>query len=207
MTAHELWKSDRPIILASTSATRLKLLTSAGIPCRTVSPEVDERSVSIDLEKQGAGPDSIARELARAKCLAVSARFPDDIVLGADQTLAVDSHVLTKPASRAEAADHLRLLSGRTHVLYAGVVLARDRTVLFETVDQARLTMRVLSEPFIAAYLDAAGDRVQTSVGAYQVEGLGIHLFERIDGDHSTILGLPLLPLLSHLRASHMVAA
>ena len=206
MPAHDLWRAPAPLILASGSATRLKLVTGAGIPCRTVSPNVDERAVEAPLKASGASASEIAAHLARAKALSVSSANGDEIVLGADQTLVVGDTILSKPADRAEAASHLRLMSGRSHELHSAVALARGGKVVFECLEIARLTMRPLSEAFIESYLEVAGPRVQTSVGAYQVEGLGIHLFETIEGDHSTILGLPLLPLLVWFRAQQLVA-
>ena len=206
MTA-SLWKLDRSIILASTSATRLKLLSAVGIPCRTVAPAVDERALAKPLENAGAGPDSIALELARAKCLAVSNLHQDDLVLGADQTLALGNQSFSKPASRSEAAEHLRQLSGRSHELHSAAAVARGGQILFEVTDTAQLTMRLLSDDFIETYLDVAGEQVRSSVGAYQVEGLGLHLFDRVDGDHATILGLPLLALLGYFRLKGMLAA
>jgi septum formation protein len=207
MTSPDLWKSDRKIILASTSTTRLKLLTSAGLPCRTIAPDADERIIADPLEASGVPPGEVALALARAKALSVSTQHSSELVLGADQTLALGARILHKPRSSEEAAGHLTAMSGNTHHLHTAVALARDGAIIFETVQIAQLTMRVLSAPFIATYLEAAGELVQQSVGAYQVEGLGIHLFERIEGDHSTILGLPLIPLLGYFRAQGWVTA
>ena len=144
--------------------------------------------------------------LARQKALWVSSRQPDGIVVGADQTLALAKQLFSKPAGRAQAADQLRTLAGNSHELHSAVAVARDGKVLFETVSVASMTMRQLSEAQINAYLDEAGAAVTTSVGAYQLEGLGIHLFERVEGDHFTILGLPLLPLLAFLRGEGLLA-
>jgi septum formation protein len=207
MTSPDLWKSDRKIILASTSTTRLKLLTAAGLPCQTMAPDVDERALAEPLEAAGTSPGEIALTLARAKALSISHRMPDDLVLAADQTLALDRQIFNKPRSRDEAAGHLRAMSGRTHELHAAVAIGFQGQTIFETVEVARLTMRVLSDAFIHTYLNAAGDLALQSVGAYQVEGLGIHMFERIDGDHSTILGLPLVPLLTFFRSRNMVVS
>jgi septum formation protein len=128
------------------------------------------------------------------------------LVVGADQTLALGRRRFDKPSDRAAARAQLRALAGRTHELHAAVAVARGRDVLFEDVGIARLTMRALSEESLDRYLDAAGAAVTATVGAYQLEGLGVHLFERIDGDHFTILGLPLLPLLAYLRAEGSLA-
>jgi septum formation protein len=126
-------------------------------------------------------------------------------VLGADQTLARGAKRFSKPASRAEAVEQLRALRGRTHELNSGLVLVRDGTVLFDCVDCARLTMRDVSDRFIDDYLDMAGDAALASVGGYQLEGIGVHLFERVHGDYFTILGLPLLPLLAYLRQNGFI--
>ena len=138
--------------------------------------------------------------------MSVSLGNPGINVIGADQTLSLGERLFTKPAGRAEAAEQLRALSGRTHHLHSAVAVVRDGSVLFANIDVAAMTMRTLEEDFIHAYLDAAGESVTTSVGAYQLEGLGVHLFERIDGDHFTILGLPMLPLLEFLRTEKLLA-
>lgn len=127
-------------------------------------------------------------------------------MIGADQTLALKQRLFSKPSGRAQAAEQLRLLAGNTHALHSAVAVARDGKVVFDDVRVARMTMRNLSEGEISAYLDAAGEAVTSSVGAYQLEGLGVHLFERIEGDHFTILGLPLLPLLAFLRSERLLA-
>ncbi len=171
----------------------------------TLSPaEIDEREI-----QRASGlvaPGEIASHLARQKALWVSSRHPNQIVVGADQTLALGKQLFSKPDGRAQAADQLRSLAGNSHELHSAVAVARDEKILFETVSVARMTMRQLSEAEINSYLDAAGAAVTTSVGAYQLEGLGIHLFERIEGDHFTILGLPLLPLLRFLRGEGLLA-
>ena len=136
----------------------------------------------------------------------MSSHHPDRIVVGADQTLALGTQLFSKPAGRAQAAEQLRALSGNSHDLHSAVAVARDGKVLFAHVSIARMTMRELSGAEVRTYLDEAGEAVTTSVGAYQLEGLGIHLFERIEGDHFTILGLPLLPLLAFLRGEGLLA-
>jgi len=200
-----LWLAPAPLVLASKSVARRAVLEAAAIPLEIRPADLDERA----LEAQGdaAGPADAAMLLARAKALAVAATLPGRLVLGADQTLALGTRRFSKPADRAEAADQLRALSGKEHMLHSAIALARDGAVLFSHCAAARLAMRALSEPMIAAYLDAAGAAATASVGAYQVEGVGIHLFEAIAGDHFTILGLPLLPLLDHLRRAGLVAA
>jgi septum formation protein len=143
--------------------------------------------------------------LARAKADVVAASLPGRLVLGADQTLARGAKRFGKPADRAEAADQLRALRGRTHELHSALALVRDKEAVFTCVDTARLTMRDFSDRFLNDYLDMAGDAAMNSVGSYQLEGIGIHLFERVEGDYFTILGLPLLPLLNFMRQSKLV--
>jgi len=198
-----LWRGKSPLILASQSRARQALLTNAGIGFEAVTAEIDERAV-----QQASGlsaPGEIASLLAREKALSVSARQPGKFVIGADQTLALGERLFSKPAGRAQAAGQLRALAGQRHELHSAVAVARDGKILFEAVAIAGMTMRRLGEAEIDAYLDAAGGAVSSSVGAYQLEGLGVHLFERIEGDHFTILGLPLLPLLAFLRSERLL--
>jgi septum formation protein len=199
-----LWRGKYPLILASQSRARQLLLRNAGIDFETVAAEIDERAVQ---QTSGlSAPGEIAGLLAREKALAVSMRQPGKFVIGADQTLALGMRLFCKPAGRVQAAEQLRALAGRSHELQSAVAVARDGKILFETVTIARMTMRRLGEAEIDAYLDQAGEAVTSSVGAYQLEGLGVHLFERIEGDHFTILGLPLLPLLAFLRSERLLA-
>jgi septum formation protein len=198
-----LWRGKSPLILASHSRARQALLTNAGIGFEAVTAEIDERAV-----QQASGlsaPGEIAALLAREKALSVSARQPGQFVVGADQTLALGERLFSKPAGRAQAAEQLRALAGRSHELHSAVAVARDGKILFEAVAIAGMTMRRLGEAEIDVYLDQAGEAVASSVGAYQLEGLGVHLFERIEGDHFTILGLPLLPLLAFLRSERLL--
>ena len=198
-----LWRGHFPLILASQSSARQALLTNAGIPFEPVPAEIDERAV-----QQASGlsaPGEIAALLAREKALAVSLRQPGRFVVGADQTLALGMRLFSKPAGRAAAAEQLRALAGRSHELHSAVAVARDGKILFEQARIARMAMRQLGEAEIEAYLNAAGEAVTSSVGAYQLEGLGVHLFERIEGDHFTILGLPLLQLLAFLRSERLL--
>ena len=198
-----LWRGKSPLILASQSHARQALLTNAGINFEAVTAEIDERGVQ---QASGlAAPGEIASLLAREKALSVSARQPGKFVIGADQTLALGERLFSKPAGRAQAAAQLRALAGRSHELHSAVALARDGKILFEVAAIAVMTMRRLGEAEIDVYLDEAGDAVTSSVGAYQLEGLGVHLFERIEGDHFTILGLPLLPLLAFLRSERLL--
>jgi septum formation protein len=200
-----LWRGKYPLILASQSRARQALLANAGINFNAVPTEIEERAV-----QQASGlstPGDIAALLAREKAISVSSRQPDRFVVGADQTLALGARLFSKPAGRAQAADQLRALAGRSHELHSAVAVARDGKILFEGAAIARMTMRRLGEAEIDAYLDEAGEAVTTSVGAYQLEGLGVHLFEHIEGDHFTILGLPLLPLLGFLRSQRLLGA
>ena len=198
-----LWRGKYPLILASQSRARQALLANAGIDFEAVPADIDEREI-----QQASGlstPGDIAALLARRKALSVSLRQPGRFVVGADQTLARGARLFAKPAGRAQAAEQLRALAGGSHELHSAVAVARDGEILFEGVFIARMTMRQLGEPEIVAYLDAVGEAVTTSVGAYQLEGLGVHLFERVEGDHFTILGLPLLPLLAFLRSERLL--
>ena len=191
------------MILASQSRARQTLLANAGIAFEVVSADIDERAV-----QQASGfsaPGDVAALLAREKAVAVSVRHPGKFVVGADQTLALGERLFSKPAGRAQAAEQLRELAGESHELHSAVAVARDGKVVFEAAAVAWMTMRRLGEAEIDAYLDQAGEAVTTSVGAYQLERLGVHLFERIEGDHFTILGLPLLPLLAFLRRERLL--
>ena len=198
-----LWRGKDPLILASQSRARQTLLANAGIDFEAIPADIDERAVQ--QESGSTAPGEIAALLAREKALFVSAKYPDRFVVGADQTLALGSRLFSKPAGRAQAAEQLRGLAGGTHELHSAVAVARDGKIMFADVSVARMTMRKLSEADIEAYLDEAGEAVTSSVGAYQLEGLGVHLFERIEGDHFTILGLPLLPLLAFLRSERLL--
>ena len=199
-----IWRGKHPLILASQSRARQTLLANAGIAFEAIPADIDERGLQSDSGLSA--PGEIASLLAREKALRVSSHHPDRIVVGADQTLALGQRLFSKPAGRAQAAEQLQSLAGHSHELHSAVAVARDGRIVFETVAIARMTMRPLREAEIDAYLDEAGEAVTTSVGAYQLEGLGIHLFERIEGDHFTILGLPLLPLLAFLRGEGLLA-
>jgi septum formation protein len=193
-----LWRGPNLLILASQSRARQMLLKNAGIAFEVTPADIDERHIQ---QRSGvSAPGEIASLLAREKALAVAGQRPGHIVVGADQTLALGSRLFSKPGGRAQAAEQLLALAGHSHELHSAVAVAQEDKILFEHVALARLTMRRLDEAQIAAYLDEAGDAVTSSVGAYQLEGLGVHLFDAIEGDHFTILGLPLLPLLGFLR-------
>ncbi len=195
-----LWRLPQPLLLASGSVTRRRLLEDAGLPVVVLAPRFDERAVEAAARAEGADAAAVAARLAAAKALDVSRRRPDRLVLGADQTLACGDEAFHKPRDRAEAGRQVAALAGRVHALHSAVALARDGAVVAAISDDAHLAMRPLSAEAIEFYLRLAGDRATVSVGAYQLEGVGIHLFERVEGDHSTVLGLPLLPTLAALR-------
>jgi septum formation protein len=199
-----LWRGNEPLVLASQSKARQNLLANAGIMFESDPADIDERI--IQTASGLSAPGEIAGLLAREKARAVSARHPQRYVVGADQTLALGGRIFNKPSGRAQAADQLRALSGRCHELHAAIAVVRGGTLLFEHVSIARMIMRPLGDVEIDNYLTEAGDAVTSSVGAYQLEGLGVHLFERIEGDHFTILGLPLLPLLAFLRSEKLLS-
>jgi septum formation protein len=199
-----LWVGAAPLVLASQSRSRQALLAAAGVPFETIPADIDERGIQAASGLKD--PAAIAALLAKSKAMHVAASHAGRVVVGADQTLALGERMFSKPAGRTQAANQLRELSGRTHALHSAIAVVRDAKILFEHVSVARLTMRALGDEGIERYLDAAGKAVTTSVGAYQLEGLGVHLFERIDGDHFTVLGLPLLPLLGSLRQHGLVA-
>jgi septum formation protein len=199
-----LWVGDKPLILASQSKSRQALLQAAGIPFEASPADIDERGIQAASGLKD--PAAIAALLAKAKASHVAAWLPGRVVVGADQTLALQHRLFSKPAGREQAAAQLRALAGSTHELHSAIAVVRNEQVLFEHISVARMTMRPMSDGMIETYLDAAGTAVTTSVGAYQLEGLGVHLFERIEGDHFTILGLPLLPLLGSLRDIGLVA-
>ena len=193
-----LWLAADPLVLASRSAARRAMLVAAGVPVEVRPADLDERS--LESGAGSAGPGTVAAFLAREKALVVARANPGRLVVGADQTLALGARRFAKPVDRAAAGEQLRALAGRTHELHSAVAFVQDTTMLFEHVGVARLTMRPLSDRLIDLYLDAAGDAAAASVGAYQIEGLGVQLFERVDGDYFTILGLPLLAALDFLR-------
>jgi septum formation protein len=187
------------LILASKSATRKALLVGAGLRFETSPARIDERGLEAEVLGKGGDAQLVARRLAEAKALAVSAA-PTDIVIGADQVLAADGELLHKPGSLAAAARQLDHLAGRTHFLHAGIALAKKGRLLWSTTETATLTMRRFDPAERDLVLALEGPEVLGSVGAYRLEGPSIRLFEKIEGDYFTILGLPLLPLLHALR-------
>ncbi|MCC2110481.1 MAG: Maf-like protein [Hyphomicrobiales bacterium] len=189
------------IILASRSPSRQALLSNAGISFTVHVADIDERAVEAPLLEAGFPADDIALLLAEAKAEKVSADHPDAFVIGADQVLAFEDDLLVKPETMEDARRQLLRLRGRTHSLHAAVVVAQGGETKWHEISTAHMTMRDFGPDFVGRYLARAGEDVLTSVGAYRLEGLGVQLFEKIDGDYFTILGLPLLPLLDYLRA------
>ena len=188
------------IILASSSPFRRALLVNAGVAVDAVPASVDERALEAPLQGSGVSPEDVALVLAEAKAGDVSEKRPGALVLGCDQTLSLGDEVFHKPADMEGARRHLLALSGKTHQLNSAAVLVRDGAVLWRHVGIANLTMRKLDPAFIGRHLARVGDKALSSVGAYQIEGEGIQLFEKIDGDYFTIVGLPLLAVLAELR-------
>jgi septum formation protein len=188
------------IILGSGSVFRRRLLENAGVEVEVDRPRIDERAVEASVEDSGLTPADLAAILAEAKAVEVSERNPGRLVIGCDQTMALEDRVFHKPADMEAARRQLLALSGRTHELNSAVVLARDGAAQWRHVGVARLTMRTLDPAFVGRHLARVGEAALQSVGAYQIEGEGIQLFERVEGDYFTIVGLPLLPLLAELR-------
>ena len=189
-----------PLILASQSPFRRMLMENAGLAFETQAAQIDERAAEAELAARNPTPVEIAEALAIEKARDVASRNPGALVIGSDQTLSLGDRVFHKPVDMDEAKRHLMSMAARTHALNCGVALVRNGETLWSHVSVARLTMRPLSEAFIEHHLARVGLKVLASVGAYQLEGEGVQLFEKIDGDYFTILGLPLLPLLAKLR-------
>lgn len=194
------------LVLASASPSRAAVLRQAGLAAASEPAQVDETEVKAALQAEGAGAQDVAMTLAELKAQKVSRRRPGSIVIGADQMLECEGVWFDKPSDLVQAAEHLRFLSDKTHRLIAAVCVVHDGVRLWHHVAMASLTMRPLSEEFITAYLAAVGPAALTSVGSYQLEGLGAQLFARIEGDYFTILGLPLLPLMDFLRNHGVIA-
>jgi len=194
------------LVLASGSATRRSMLTAAGVPFTAQSPGVDEDAAKAALA--GATPRDLSDALAELKALKVSARLPGALVLGSDSVVALaDGSLLNQPASRDEAADHLRRMSGTRHELWSAAVIAEDGRPVWRHVESARMFVRPLSDAFISQYLDAEWPAISGCVGCYRIEGFGVQLFSRVEGSQFTILGLPLLPLLGYLRERGVLPA
>ena len=193
-------------MLASRSESRRALLSAAGLDAEFVAPEVDERALEDRYLARGGSLEDVAVELAQAKALAVSAKRPDAYCIGADQTLTLEGRILHKSGDLAEAAQTLAALSGKTHRLTSAFCVARAGQALVVHRDHADLRMRALDPGEISRYLERAGPGVLASVGVYQGEGLGVHLFEHIEGDHSVVLGLPMLSLLAWMRRENLIS-
>lgn len=193
------------LVLASSSKVRARLLRDAGVSFEVIGSEVDED----EIKRQHADMDTetLARTLAKAKAAAVARLKPDALVIGTDQILECEGRRFDKPTDLSGAAGHLKYLRGRTHRLVTAAVVRRGTANLWENVSEPRLTMRVFSDSFLADYLTRAGPAVLSSVGAYQLESLGAQLFDHIEGDYFSILGLPLLPLMAFLRSEGALAA
>ena len=199
-----LWRAAEPLVLASKSTVRRSVLESAGVPVEIAVADIDERGIE---SQSGLGdPGEVAKLLAREKARAVSVIKPGRMVLGADQTLALGGRRFSKAPDRAGAREQLKVLRGSTHALHSAVAVLRDGSVLYEHVAVARLTMRAFSDEYLESYLDEVGGAALSSVGGYQLEGRGAQLTERVEGDHFTVLGMPLFPLLEWLRAAGLLA-
>jgi septum formation protein len=195
------------LVLASASAARHRLLTDAGIAAERDPADLDEAAIKTACRRDGKSATECALLLAEAKARTVAARHPGRLVLGADQILECDGRWFDKPADRAEARTQLQRLSGRTHELITAATIIRDGEALWRAVERPRLTMRALSEDVIDHYLAAVGDRVLSTVGGYELEGLGAQVMAKIDGDYFAILGLPLLSLLEFLRVTGVMVS
>jgi septum formation protein len=195
-----LQRGRPPLILASSSKVRARLLEAAGLAFIVEGPGLDEHAMRQAISAGSLSPQDVAEVLARAKAEAVSELARNAFVVGADQVLALGDRIFTKPDSMEAARGELLDLSGKSHILHSAVALATKGETVWAYAESSTLTMRKLTPQFIGRCLAAAGEEVLSSVGAYQIEGLGIQLFEKIDGDYFSILGLPLLPLLDALR-------
>ena len=188
-----------PVILASGSKSRRALLAAAGVKAEFAVPAIDEESLRTALRAQGVSVRDQAMQLAEMKAVRISSRLPG-LVIGCDQMLSLDGEPFDKPADMASARNHLLNLSGRTHVLETAVAICEAGQIIWRHLARPKLTMRPLSDDFIDTYLQTCGTDLLSTVGAYQLEGIGIQLFQKIEGDYFSVLGLPLLPILDYLR-------
>jgi septum formation protein len=195
------------LILASNSASRKMLMTGAGLAFTTQAADIDERQIEAEWTARDAAPSDIAVALAEAKAVAVSQTAPEAYVIGSDQVLSLHGRLLHKPKDMDEAGQHIRAMSGTTHHLNCGIAIAHRGKVVWSDVSIAQMTMRSISETFLQNYLTISGEGILGSVGAYHFEGPGIQLFEKIEGDYFTILGLPMLTLLAGLRKLDLIDA
>lgn len=193
------------LVLASASPARRTMLEAAGVPVTVEPARIDEAAVKAAMRAEAAPPRDLADTLAELKACRVSARRPDVLVLGADQVLVLDGRVLDKPADMEEARAQLLALRDKRHMLLSAAVIALDGEPVWRHIGQARLRMRPFTDAFLERYLAAAGEAVLGSVGAYHLEGIGAQLFAEVQGDHFTVLGLPLLEVLGYLRAREVL--
>lgn len=198
---------SRPLTLASTSAIRLQLLQNAGLDVTALPARIDEDSIRNGLEAEAAKPRDIADALAEMKAAKLSARHPDALVLGCDQVLDHRGHVFAKPRNLDDARSQIQALRGQTHSLLSAAVLYDGGQPIWRHIGEARLTMRAISDSYLEDYLQRNWPAISHSVGGYLLEAEGVRLFDRIDGDYFTILGLPLLPLLSYLATRGFIAS
>ncbi|MGQ0455900.1 MAG: Maf family protein [Hyphomicrobium sp.] len=200
--------ADAPrLILASASAARRAMLEASGLTFEIIPADVDEAHIraAMTAENDCVEAADVAAVLAAEKALAVARAHPGALAIGSDQVLALGSRLFSKAETLADARDVLDRLRGRTHELVSAAALARDDVVVWRTIDSAQLTMRRFSDEFLGHYLSRMGSRALTTVGGYELEGLGVQMFDAIEGDYFTILGMPLLPLLAELRRQGLV--
>lgn len=195
----------KPLVLASGSAIRAQLLRNAGLDLQVQPARIDESAVRYSLLAEGASPRDIADTLAEMKARKISEKLPGRLVLGCDQVLDLAGSLISKPSDRADAEDQLRRLSGKRHMLLSAAVLVEDGKPVWRHIGTARLHMRTLSASYITSYLDRNWDSLQDTVGVYKLEAEGVRLFTRVDGDYFTVLGLPLLELISHLTLTGVI--
>lgn len=206
MRTTDFWLADKPLVLASGSSARKALLEACGLPLDIIKPHVDEKAIAATLLESRHSPAEIAIALAHAKAEAVALKNPQRLVLAADQTLDLEGSLFMKPRDLASARAQLLRLSGKAHQLHSAAALRRGETLLWAGLSSATLIMRDLHAAFLDRYLDAMGSKVTETVGGYEIETLGPHLFSEIVGDHATILGLPLFGVLYALREAGVLA-
>jgi septum formation protein len=199
-----LWLGTSALVLASNSRARRRLLEDAGVPVVTALPIVDERIGEAGWDKSGGG---VSARLALMKALSVAPDHPDCYVLGADQTLTLGKRAISKPSSVNVATRQLRDLCGETHRLTSSAAIVRNGEILFQASEVAKMTMRKFSPAFLERYVSSVGDRLCESVGAYQIEDVGVQLFSRMEYSHAVIMGLPLMPVLEFFRQRNLLSS
>ena len=197
--------SNPALILASTSQIRKQILLQAGLNFSSEAPKLDEEKLKQALAP--IAPHKLAARLSELKSLSLCESHPKSLILGADQTLSLNGKLFNKPANLDEARQHLETLRGQTHTLHSSLTISQNGNVIWQYSEDANLTMRQFSNQYLKNYLNYSGNEILSSVGAYKLEHSGIQLFERIEGDYFTILGLPLLPLLAFLRQQKQIMA